>query len=259
MLCKICDSLTRAFTKAEILHKYEIQYFRCPECGFIQTQEPYWLEEAYSEAIISTDIGLVCRNMNLAKSAQAIINAFFHGNVQYLDYGGGYGLFVRIMRDMGYDFYRFDPYCDNLFAKGWDTCSVASPAYKMVTAFEVFEHLVEPREELQKISQFSRNILFSTELVPASVPKPGEWWYYALEGGQHVSLHTTQSLQILASRSGLNFVSDGRAFHLMTELELPQRLFRLARKGPVARVLNRLHKRKSLLGSDYQKLTGLAI
>jgi hypothetical protein len=259
MLCKVCERRTHGFAKAEILHKYVIQYFRCSECGFIQTEEPYWLEEAYSDAIISTDIGLVRRHMKIAKSTQAIISAFFHGNAPYLDYGGGYGLFVRMMRDMGYDFFRFDPYCENLFAKGWDTRLAASPSYELVTAFEVFEHLAEPREGLAKMSRFSRNILFSTELVPVHAPKPGTWWYYALEGGQHVSLHTTRSLQILAARSGLNFVSDGKSLHLMTDLELPKHFFRLAMKRPVAGVLNRIYRRKSLLGSDYQRLTGHAI
>ncbi len=259
MLCKVCDRQTHEFAKAEILHQYVIQYYRCSDCGFIQTEEPYWLEEAYSDAIISTDIGLVRRNMKIAKRAQAVINAFFHGQASYLDYGGGYGLFVRMMRDLGYDFYRFDPYCENLFAKGLDAGPDAGSSYELVTAFEVFEHLAEPREGLKKISRFSRNILFSTELVPAHAPKPGTWWYYALEGGQHVSLHTMRSLQILASRLGLNYVSNGRSLHLITEMKLPKHIFRLAMKQPVAGVLNRIYRRKSLLGSDYQRLTGHAI
>ena len=59
MKCKICGSEASSFDSARILRKYDVDYFECPYCGFIQTEEPYWLTEAYSSAITSSDIGLV--------------------------------------------------------------------------------------------------------------------------------------------------------------------------------------------------------
>ena len=29
------------------------------ECGFIQTEEPYWLNEAYAKALVAADIGVI--------------------------------------------------------------------------------------------------------------------------------------------------------------------------------------------------------
>jgi len=37
----------------------------------------------------------------------------------FLDYAAGYGLFVRLMRDAGYNFRWSDLYCQNLFVRGW--------------------------------------------------------------------------------------------------------------------------------------------
>ena len=34
-----------------VLRKHDIAYHRRDECDFIQTEEPYWLDEAYSSAI----------------------------------------------------------------------------------------------------------------------------------------------------------------------------------------------------------------
>src|SRR5436305_1581957 len=43
MRCKICSTETKAHDSGRILGRYEVQFFRCPNCGFIQTEEPYWV------------------------------------------------------------------------------------------------------------------------------------------------------------------------------------------------------------------------
>src|ERR1051325_4405659 len=157
MICKICSQSATLFATAQVLEKYNVQYFQCCHCGFIQTESPYWLNEAYSEPITNSDIGLVERNILLSKISKALILAFYNPNARFVDYGGGYGLFVRLMRDSGLDFYRFDKLCTNLFAKGLEATVESQHAYELVTAFEVFEHLVQPLNEFEQMLRFSRN------------------------------------------------------------------------------------------------------
>jgi hypothetical protein len=57
---------------------------------------------------------------------------------------GGYGMFVRLMRDGGFDFHREDPLCDNLFAQGFDRQDDGT--FELVTAFEVFEQSAADNE-----------------------------------------------------------------------------------------------------------------
>ena len=57
MQCKVCGKPTAPLFKKLVLRKYDVQYHQCPSCGFIQTEEPYWLEEAYSSAISDLDLG----------------------------------------------------------------------------------------------------------------------------------------------------------------------------------------------------------
>ncbi len=47
------------------MFKYEVQYYRCPECYFAQTEDPYWLDEAYQNALNLSDTGLLFRNKML--------------------------------------------------------------------------------------------------------------------------------------------------------------------------------------------------
>jgi len=49
--------------------------------------------------------------------------------------------------------------------------------YELVSAFEVFEHLVNPLEEIERMLRLSDSILFSTLLVPTPAPGLADWWY----------------------------------------------------------------------------------
>jgi len=195
---------------------------------------------------------MVSRNIALAKITKAIIPVFFARRGRFLDYGGGYGLFVRMMRDCGYDFYWFDRFCRNIFARGFE--GEAGSQYELLTAFEVFEHLADPAAELEEMLKLSKNILFATELVPDSGPKPGEWWYYGLEHGQHISFYKKKSLQALADRFRLKLYSDNKAIHLLTEKRVSEPLFRIiTRHFVVRKLLDVIFKNNSLTGEDYLK------
>lgn len=252
MQCRICENTSEFFSDAEILFKYKIKYYKCPYCGFVQTEEPYWLDEAYSDAINHSDIGLLKRNSDLVCPTSNVISKFFDSSKKFLDYGAGYGVFVRMMRDRGYDFYWQDKYCDNLYAK--DFTVKESENYEVLTAYEVFEHLSEPVKELEEILKYSENILFSTYLIPAGNPKPQDWWYYALDHGQHVSLYTEKSLSLLAKKFNMNLCTNGKNIHLITKKKISDLVFKLLTKPYISETLSVFFKKKSLLDSDYKKV-----
>ncbi|NET45453.1 glycosyltransferase [Okeania sp. SIO2B3] len=219
MKCKICESISLKFSEAHILNKkYKIDYFQCQNCNFIQTEYPYWLSEAYSQAIASSDEGLIFRNLMLSQVTKNIIDRLFDSEEKFLDFGGGYGLFVRLMRDIKYKFDWQDKYCENLFAQHFK--STPNQKYELVTAFELLEHLVNPISDIREILNYSQNILFSTEILPPDNPKPNQWWYYATDEGQHISIYTVKSLQIIAQKFHLNFYTNYSSLHLLTEKKI---------------------------------------
>lgn len=89
MNCKICGHESEFWGSAELLGKHNVKYYRCPECGFIQTETPYWLDEAYSSAIADADIGLLGRNFSMARRVSALLKTTFHTLSNFLDWGGG--------------------------------------------------------------------------------------------------------------------------------------------------------------------------
>ena len=131
------------------------------------------------------------------------------------------------MRDIGFDYYWSDKYSQNIFAQGFED-TMNQPA-ELVTAFEVFEHLDEPCRDIDQMLKISRNLLFTTELLPDPLPKPHEWWYYGVEHGQHISFYTRQTLKWLARSYNLNYFSLG-GVHLLTEKNISHTKFGLISK-----------------------------
>lgn len=250
-VCKICGTTTEDFDEAVMLSQYCVHYYLCPNCGFIQTEEPYWQDDAYSDAIVDSDIGLVGRNVFLSNKVAAILSFCLPHCKFFLDYGGGYGIFVRLMRDAGFDFEWFDKYCDNLFAKQFVK---EKEHYDLVTAFELFEHLPNPAEEIGKIISLGDNILFSTVLVPNPPPKVSDWWYYAPHGGQHISFYTESALKHLAKSFERHYVGY-RDIHLFSKQKISLRKFSFAIR--FALLINRFRHRESLLSADYKMITGM--
>lgn len=220
MNCKICNSATALFHKATVLNKYTVSYFKCDNCGFIQTEDPYWLDEAYTEAIAATDVGLVGRNLLFRDITIDLLQNIFPEYRSMIDYGGGYGLFVRLMRDSGFDFYRQDIYCKNLFAEYFDIEDRNQKIFDLLTAFEVFEHLKDPAIEVEKMFSYAPTIFFSTELAPTSEEEFSKWWYLAALSGQHIAFYNSNSLMQLANHFGKKFYSNKRSLHILTDIDM---------------------------------------
>jgi hypothetical protein len=261
--CTICGCPIEPWGRAIVLGKYDVGYVRCVACGFVRTEHPYWLDEAYASPIVAADIGSVHRALSFGRITRRLILACFEPGARFLDYGGGYGLFTRLMRDWGLDFYHYDRYCQNLLAVGCEGDVSGATGYELLTAFEVFEHLADPIAEIARMLGLSRSLLFSTQLIPPSRPAPGEWWYYAPGHGQHVAFYTRAAIDVIARRFGLRAYSDGSSLHLLTDRRIDERWFRLLVRHPAARLLDRPLARRlpraSLLADDFARLSGIRL
>ena len=223
--CRICFGKTSIFDKAQILNKYMVTYYYCPHCGFIQTEEPFWLNESYSRAIAKSDTGIMSRNLSNVSNL-----LFFLKNIPQkaacLDFGGGHGILTRIMRDYGFEFYHYDKYAENLFAAGFEGDVNGNKSYKVVTSFENFEHFVKPLEEIEKLLSISELLYFTTLLLPSTPFLIRDWWYYAPENGQHISFYSKKTLQYLAQKYNMFFLSNNKDTHILSKNKINKHFFK---------------------------------
>jgi 2-polyprenyl-3-methyl-5-hydroxy-6-metoxy-1,4-benzoquinol methylase len=256
MICRICNSNTKhAFTE-KVLNKYDVKYFKCDNCRYLFTEEPYWLNEAYLKSINISDTGLINRNVEFSKILSVLIYFNFDKDAKFLDYAGGYGVFTRLMRDVGFDFYWQDTYTQNLFAQGCDYHSEMKIKFELLTAFEVFEHFINPKEELSKMLQLSNTIVFSTELLSSEIPDPKSWWYYGFNHGQHIGFYSQKTLTELAQFFRLNYYSISNVHfftkHRISSLKLFLNKFR---NYGLYKIVKR--NMTSRINSDFTKLNEL--
>lgn len=225
--CNVCGAEANSHFVTQVLRAHQACFHLCGGCGLLFTPTPHWLAEAYESPIALADTGILARNIRLARIASAVSICMGASYRPALDVSGGYGVLVRLMRDIGIDCYWSDPYCQNLFAKGFE--ATADMRFDSVTAFEVLEHLTDPVGFIGDVFAKAdiRYLLFSTELFVEPVPAPRDWWYYAFSEGQHVSFYQVKTLRYIAARLGL-FLSSHGSVHMLSRRPISKLLFRIS-------------------------------
>lgn len=65
--CKTCGHNREQIFTNLVLSKHDVKYFYCPNCGLVQTEDPFWISEAYSSGISNSNTGIFSRNLSLMK------------------------------------------------------------------------------------------------------------------------------------------------------------------------------------------------
>ena len=218
--CPISEELMIPVFQERILGKYLVTYYFCEKTGILQTENPYWLEEAYSSAIADTDTGIMQRNISNGYLLEFLFQILFRGEGQFLDISGGYGVLTRLMRDKGFDFFTIDKYCKNLFARHFEP--YLGFKAKALCAFEVLEHIENPKEFLEEMFEKygCKTLIFSTLTFDNNKIPSNDWWYYSFETGQHITFYQPRTLSALADSLGLTYYMLNASLHIITDIEL---------------------------------------
>ncbi|MGD0958511.1 MAG: methyltransferase domain-containing protein [Methylomonas sp.] len=212
--CRVCgDASIKIFHGA--LLDLTVSYYECPNCHYVQTENPYWLERAYLKAINLSDTGIMARNIVNSRITLSTLICLKKTKGTVVDYAGGYGILVRLLRDNGINAFWFDRYCQNLLASGFEYAQ--HDDVDLITAFEAFEHFVNPPLELESLLAIAPNILLSTEIISTPTPSLGEWWYYGSHHGQHIGFFRIKTLEFLAKKYNKYLSTDGRKYHFFSE------------------------------------------
>lgn len=176
-----------------VLGRHDVGYFRCQSCHSLQTERPYWLEQAYAQNNLSNlDTGAAQRNFNNLAACWSIAKLLHLKNV--LDVGGGDGLLCRLLRDYELNCFVQDKYASPTYAQGFVVPDFAQP--DMVVAFEVMEHYPDPRNDLQTLfASRPKAVLASTGIFSSQGP---DWWYLEPDSGQHIFFYSKTALQLIA-------------------------------------------------------------
>lgn len=150
-----------------------------------------------------------------ARSVLRHINDLTKTRGTLLDVGCGAGIFLNVARDEGWDCYGIEPLAAHaIFARAHFGLNIVTDTlhddtypsnfFDVVTAFQVFEHLIHPDREIERI----RRILRTGGLVVIEVPDIDTLAVKLLRSKHrhfvqdHVSLFSAKTLTLLLNRKG---------------------------------------------------------
>jgi SAM-dependent methyltransferase len=205
--CRLCKGQTNHVWRRPVLRKYDVDYFECGRCGSLQTEAPYWLDEAYGSGGTGADTGACQRSIDTALTMSKVLELLdFPRAGKCLDYGAGTGLYARMMRDRGWDYFSHDRYMLPFYMDEF-VSDIRDGPWDLISSFEVFEHLPNPAESLSEILQSARHyVFFSTELWQR---QGFNWHYLAPTSGHHVFFYTDAALHMTARTFGLEYHNFG--------------------------------------------------
>ena len=250
--CRCCHNEIHPVFSGSLI-SFSVGYYECPVCAYVQTETPYWLDQAYADAINDSDTGIMARNQINARIVLVTLLLLGKLDGTLVDCAGGYGILVRMLRDFGINALWSDRYCQNLLAKGFEHTTEKAD---LVTAFEAFEHFVNPAEELKILLAIAPNVLFSTEIIATPTPKQDDWWYYGKEHGQHIGFFRIKTLEKLASDHGKFLLSNGTSYHLLTDKPVNQFLWKIMMRANKLLPLLLRHRLVSKVWSDHNLMAG---
>jgi 2-polyprenyl-3-methyl-5-hydroxy-6-metoxy-1,4-benzoquinol methylase len=175
MKCYLCKN-----TVSKFLFKNNYQLFRCNSCGllFYDFTKDYakFLEKQYSKGYFTGESSLKSYTdygkdkKNIFRNMAWLVNEIkkYKSKGKYLDVGCAYGYAMEVADKKGFDVYGIDP-SDHAVSQAkkkfpkrasvsyLSNMKFADNSFDVISLFDVFEHLQDPRRDLAKLKKVLKN------------------------------------------------------------------------------------------------------
>lgn len=225
LVCNLCDRPGTYADSREIgtvrsnvrKHRHEsFTLWRCNSCASLHAKEHVDLDYYYRDYYyqnVKTDVfwRRVYRNR-----VRQLRRAGWNEAKSMLDFGCGAGAFVQYVRKTGAACDGYDPY-----GEAWSNPAPRDRQYDVVTAYDVIEHLDDPREFIVRLGRLVRPgglLLFTTP--DAAELSPAESWFPELHAPYHRRILSEQAFRRLGESLGLQVRLVEHLYHLDSLLPL---------------------------------------
>jgi hypothetical protein len=198
--CRLCGAHAIYRFSLQVLHKHTVAYFECESCHSLQTEQPYWISEAYVSNLAILDTGAAQRNLANLAATYLVAHVLRLKNV--LDYGGGDGLLCRLLRDYEINCFVNDKYAAATYARAFGVPNFIRP--DILLAFEVFEHFENPQVDLELLFKSNSDVLITSTGIFNG--QNADWWYLTPETGQHLFFYSRNALELIGRRYGFKLL-----------------------------------------------------
>lgn len=234
--CRLCGAPAHFWGRKRLLGRYDVSYYLCSQCGSLETEQPYWLDAAYDVTGVGDDMGAAQRTIELVLKTSALLDRLkLPQGAECVDFGGGLGLFTRMMRDRGINFLSYDRYAKPFFSDRHSVTSLAGRSPAVVTAFEVLEHFANPTDDLAQLFQTRPALVIATTELFTGQDR--DWFYLAEGTGQHVFFYSPRALTLIAKSFGYSLALIGGLIVFVDGSELERHGMAVGHVGAELRAL----------------------
>lgn len=225
--CPVCgQSGARVWLQApDRFHGRQKKYtlMRCPHCSLVwlsHPPEPYEMHLHYTDAYDSLISAAGEDSPGRWRDRNAALTPHKHSGA-LLDLGCSSGSFLGSLCDKTWDLYGIEMSAEsakkakaksgaNVFVGDILDADFSPESFDVITCFDVFEHLYEPRRVMAKVAKWLKPGGIFYVLVPnvdsAEARVFGSYWH-GLELPRHLFHYSPASLKFLAESTGLRVVS----------------------------------------------------
>lgn len=189
----------------------EFTYCICPNCNLVFTPDvSAWSADDYRTRIYNKDYAeFIDRDFAEARAKRNfdVLGPLLCGRQErHLDYGGGNGLFSKMLEEKGLYSDSYDPFYGNTRRPAeWSR-------YSVITCLEALEHIYDADAAFADFQNWlmpGGALIITTMLHDFGNPatfgvEPSKWPMAAPRNG-HVCIHSVKSLRLLAARHGFFF------------------------------------------------------
>lgn len=228
MKCYLCKN-----TASKFLFKNNYQLFRCDSCGliFYDFNRDYakFLEKQYSKGYFTGESSLKSYTdygkdrKNIFKNMTWYIDEIkkYKKSGKYLDVGCAYGYAMEVADNRGFDVYGIDPsdyavsQAKKKFPKrAWVTylsdMKFADNSFDVISLFDVFEHLQDPKKDLQKLKKVLKKdgllVIATGDTSSFWAKLSGRSWTF-FNPPQHIFYFNKTTAQKILKESGFDVIT----------------------------------------------------
>ncbi len=209
-ICNVCDRPGTLAQAGEVglirsnvrkFRKERFTVWRCAYCHSLHSAEAVDLDFYYRHYPVSQHRLDPVTRLAYHQRLRLLKRYGFNREARLLDFGCGAGVFVRFLRQYGYTVVGYDTYISY-----YANAHVLQNQYQVVTAYDVIEHVSEPRQFLAELVQCLRPggllVLATPVADPITLTDP-ETFLPELHQPYHRHILSERALRALGAQAGL--------------------------------------------------------
>lgn len=219
--CRLCGGAPRPWGRKTVRGRHAVSYGLCTMCGSLQTEPPYWLDEAREHGTAGLNTAAAQRCFDLVQETATLLDLLgFPKTASCVDVAAGTGLYARMMRDRGFNFLAQDDRTTPYYMDGFAVPAIGAGHFRLITGFGILQRLANPAAEIAPLFGADADLVIVSATLYEGQDQ--DWDALRPESGQEVFFYSPGAMASIASAYGYRVGAARQTFLFVKESYLAE-------------------------------------